>query len=87
MIADTIPHPLSLGGLTEAFKDIADVRERRNRTLSSQLFGFFNASFQGSEESGSDLDHASGYDDLFGNERRLLLVWFRVVWLALGLGS
>lgn len=32
-LLSAFPHPLSLGGLTEAFKDIADVREKRNPAL------------------------------------------------------
>lgn len=32
-LLSAFPHPLSLGGLTEAFKDIADVRRRRNAGL------------------------------------------------------
>lgn len=32
-LLSAFPHPLSLGGLTEAFKDIADVRRRRNPKL------------------------------------------------------
>lgn len=32
-LLSSFPHPLSLGGLTEAFKDIADVRKRRNPGL------------------------------------------------------
>lgn len=32
-LLSAFPHPLSLGGLTEAFSDIADVRRRRNPRL------------------------------------------------------
>lgn len=32
-LLSAFPHPLSLGGLTDAFKDIADVRRRRNPGL------------------------------------------------------
>lgn len=32
-LLSAFPHPLSLGGLTEAFNDIADVRKHRNPTL------------------------------------------------------
>jgi chromosome partitioning protein len=32
-LLSAFPHPLSLGGLTEAFKDIADVRRQRNPLL------------------------------------------------------
>jgi chromosome partitioning protein len=32
-LLSAFPHPLSLGGLTEAFNDIADVRRRRNPRL------------------------------------------------------
>jgi len=32
-LLSAFPHPLSLGGLTEAFNDIADVRRLRNRSL------------------------------------------------------
>ena len=32
-LLSAFPHPLSLGGLTEAFRDIADVRQRRNPKL------------------------------------------------------
>ncbi|NOS99452.1 MAG: ParA family protein [Phycisphaerales bacterium] len=32
-LLSAFPHPLSLGGLTEAFKDIADVRRQRNPNL------------------------------------------------------
>lgn len=33
ILLSAFPHPLSLGGLTEAFNDIADVRRRRNPAL------------------------------------------------------
>lgn len=33
ILLSAFPHPLSLGGLTEAFNDIADVRRRRNAAL------------------------------------------------------
>jgi chromosome partitioning protein len=32
-LLSSFPHPLSVGGLNEAFKDIADVRQRRNPRL------------------------------------------------------
>jgi cellulose biosynthesis protein BcsQ len=32
-LLSAFPHPLSLGGLTEAFNDIADVRQHRNPNL------------------------------------------------------
>src|SRR5205085_9548991 len=32
-LLSAFPHPLSLGGLTEAFNDIADVRKHRNADL------------------------------------------------------
>lgn len=33
ILLSAFPHPLSLGGLTEAFKDVADVRRHRNPRL------------------------------------------------------
>ena len=33
ILLSAFPHPLSLGGLTEAFKDVADVRHHRNPRL------------------------------------------------------
>ncbi|MCC6359280.1 MAG: ParA family protein [Phycisphaerales bacterium] len=33
ILLSAFPHPLSLGGLTEAFRDIADVRQHRNPRL------------------------------------------------------